>query len=270
MNKDITFITAFIKIKKNKYNSDYLNWISNLLLNLDNNLIIYTSIEYYDIIKELRSKYEDKTIIIIIKLEDFYMYKYIEYLKYDYERDHEKDYHNTDLYLIWNEKLKFIEKGILLNPFKTSYFAWCDIGYVRNNIYIDKYLKSFPNLSQLTEDKIYMLNIDYNFTIDDFLDPYNIKYRYISNIIGGGFIIGKENKLIEMINIYYNEIIPNYINKNLFIGKDQTLYVSLYLTYPLLIKLIRGYNDNYTIPYCELKWFYFLKYLSKNAKKSIF
>jgi hypothetical protein len=262
MDKNITFITAFIKINKNKYNSNYIDWISNLLINLDNNLIIYTSIEYYDIIKELRSKYEDKTVIIITKLEDFYMYKYIDYLKKDNERDHEKNYHNTDLYLIWNEKLKFLEKGILLNPFKTSYFAWCDIGYIRNKIYIDKYLKTFPNLDKLTDDKIYMLNIDYEFNKEDFIDPYNEKYRYISNIIGGGFIIGTENKLKEMINIYYNEIIPNYINKNLFIGKDQTLYVSLYLSYPSLINLIRGHNDNFTIPYSELKWFYFLKYLS--------
>jgi len=37
---DITLITAFIKIEKNKYNSDYIEWISNLLLNLNNNLII--------------------------------------------------------------------------------------------------------------------------------------------------------------------------------------------------------------------------------------
>lgn len=262
MNKDITFITAFIKINKNKYNSNYIDWISNLLINLDNNLIIYTSIEYYNIIKELRSNYEDKTVIKIIKIEEFYMYRYLEYLKKDYERDHENKYHNTDLYLIWNEKLKFIEKGILLNPFKTSYFAWCDIGYIRNKIYIDMYLKSFPNLNKLTEDKVYMLNIDYDFNKEDFIEPYNEKYRYISNTIGGGFIIGSENKLKEMINIYYNEIIPTYINKNLFIGKDQNLYVSLYLLYPSLIKLIKGYNDNFTIPYCELKWFYFLKYLS--------
>ena len=69
-------------------------------------------------------------------------------------------------------------------------------------------------------------------------------------------------QLKRMIDLYYNEILPNYINKNLFIGKDQTLYVSLYLSNPSLIKLIRGSNDNYTIPYSELKWFYFLKFLS--------
>jgi hypothetical protein len=262
MADDITLITAMIKINKNKYNSDYIHWISNLLLNLNKNIIIYTSIEYYELMQELRKNHQDKTKIIITSLEDFYMYKYIDYLKKDLKRDHEKNHHNTDLYMIWNEKLKFIEKGMNENPFNTNYFAWCDIGYVRNNLYIDLYMRNFPDVRKLTEDKIYMLNIDYNFKEEDFKEPFNNKYRYISNTIGGGFIIGNKERLKEMINIYYNQIIPYYIENDLFIGKDQTLYVSLYLNNPNLIKLIRGYNDNFTIPYSELKWFYFLKYLN--------
>jgi len=259
---DITIVTAMIKIEKNKYNSNYIEWISNLLLNLNKNLIIFISKEYYDIIKHLRNNFQSKTLIIIIDIKELYMYKYLNYLNYDLKRDHENNFHNTSLYMIWNEKFKFLEKAISLNPFNTSYFAWCDIGYVRNKNYIDMYLKDFPNITKLKEDKVYMLNIDYNFTEDDFKDPYNNKYRYISNTIGGGFIIGKQENLKKIIEIYYNEIIPIYIEKDLFIGKDQNLYVSLYLSYPSLIKLIKGSNDNYTIPYSELKWFYFLKYLS--------
>ena len=65
-----------------------------------------------------------------------------------------------------------------------------------------------------------------------------------------------------VVDIYYNEIMPNFINKNLFIGQEQNLYKCLYLSYPNLIKLIHGENDEYTIPFCQFKWFYFLKYLS--------
>jgi len=70
------------------------------------------------------------------------------------------------------------------------------------------------------------------------------------------------DKFKEIIDIYYNKIIPTYIENDYFIGKEQNLYVSLYLNNPSLIKLIKGTNDNYTIPYSEFKWFYFLKYLS--------
>lgn len=261
-SNNITIVSAMIKIDKNKYNSNYIEWISNLLSNLNKNLILFVSEEYYDIVKQLRSKFQQKTLIIKIELNELYMNKYMNYLKNDLERDHEKAYHNTSLYMIWNEKLKFLEKAISFNPFNTTYFAWCDIGYVRNSLYIDMYLKNFPDINKLKEDKVYMLNIDYVFKDEDFKKPYSDKYRYISNTIGGGFIIGRDEKLKEMIEIYYNEIIPIYIENDLFIGKDQNLYVSLYLSYPSLIKLIRGTNDNYTIPYSELKWFYFLKYLS--------
>jgi len=260
---DITLITAFFSFNENKYNDDelYKQWMKNLLLNVNKNMVIYTDEKNKDFISSLRKKHEN-TKIIIMKIEDFHMYKYIDYLNKDLDRDYEKKYHNINLYMIWNEKLNFILKTINENPFNTDYFCWCDIGYVRNPLYISLYLENFPNIKNLTENKIYMLNIDYNFTNDDFIDPYNEKYRYISNIIGGGFIIGHKENLLKMANIYYNEILIDYMKLNKFIGKDQTLYVSLYLKYPDLIKLIKGTNDNHTIPYSELKWFYFLKYLS--------
>ena len=260
---DITLVTAIIKIEKNKYNSDYVDWISNLLLNVNKNMVIFTTIEYYELLQSLRKNYETKTFIIVITIDEFYMYKnHLDYLKKDHNRDFEKNIHNVDLYMIWNEKLKLIERTMNINPFKTENFAWCDIGYVRNKLYADLYVKNFPNMKKITEDKIYMLNIDYNFTEDDYKFPFDNKYRNISNIIGGGFIIGNEKNLRKMIDIYYNEIMPFYIKNDLFIGKDQTLYVSMYLKYPQLFKLIRGENDNTTIQFSELKWFYFLKYLS--------
>ena len=260
--KDITFITAYFKIEKNKYDSDYFEWMKNLLSNLETPLVIYTTNDLYNQMMELRKGYEDITQIICIEFKDFYVYKYLDYFNKDLQRDYEKNIHNIYLYMIWNEKLNFIKKTIDINPFNSNYYCWCDIGYLRNKNYISLYMRNFPNILNLTEDKIYMLNIDYNFTTEDFQNPFNNKFRYLSNTIGGGFIIGKKELIIQIADIYYNQIIPFYINNNLFIGKDQTLYVSLYLLYPNLIKLIRGHNDNFSIPNCELKWFYFLKYLS--------
>lgn len=264
---NITLITAYFKLDKNKYNSDYIDWMSNLLMNLDKNLIIFTSIDTYLLIKKLRENYKTKTFIIITTIEDFYNYKYLDYYKKDHERDHMNmkypNLRNPSLYMIWNEKLKFVERGMNINPYKTSYFAWIDIGYVRNKIYIDKYLKKgFPNVENLKEDKIYMLNIDYTFTSEDFKDPFNQKFRYIDNKIGGGFIIGSEINLRKMIEEFYNNILITYMNNDYFIGEDQTLYTSLYLKNPEMIKLIRGDNDETTLPYCEMKWFYFLKFLT--------
>jgi len=260
---DITIITCIFKLEKNKYDSNYYEWMSNLLLNADKYMVIYVSRDYYEIVKELRKNYEDKTRIIITKLENFYVYKYLDYFKKDLERDHEKPHHNTDLYMIWNEKLKMVENAMKLNPFGTNYYCWCDIGYVRNKHYIQMYMKNFPNLTKIKEDptKVYYLNIDYQITAEDFKDPYNEKYRYEPAIIGGGFVIGRKKEMEVYINKYY-EMLETYISKDKFIGKDQTLIMSVYLENPNMIKLIRGENDHFNTPFCQLKWFYFLKYLS--------
>jgi hypothetical protein len=260
---NITFVTAYFKFNQNKYNSNYFDWMSNLLLNLDNNIIIFTDKISKSVIEKLRDNYKDKTIIIEMKLEEFHSIKYLDYFIKDHLRDKYRHIRNPNLYMIWNEKLKFVEKSIDINPFKTLYFAWIDIGYIRNPIYINRYLKNgFPNLNKLKEDKIYMLNIDYNFTEEDFKDPFNKKYQMIDNKIGGGFIIGNSINLKKMIDEFYNIIIPEYIKRDYFLGEDQTLYTSLYLKRPDLITIIRGDNDDTTIPYCEFKWFYFLKFLT--------
>lgn len=262
---DITIITAFFSFKKNKYNSldIYKFWGSNLLPHVNKNFVIYTDEESFDFISSLRiNELKNKTKIIITKIEDFYMYKYIDYLNLDLLRDHEKRYHNTDLYLIWNEKLNFVKKTIDENYFNTNYFAWCDFGCVRNSKYPSIYLNKFPDISKLTEDKIYMFKADCEFNQDNFNNPYDDIYRYWNGSICGSFFIGKKELLLNIHDIYYNIIIKNFILRNLFIGKDQNCYICMYLSYPHLFKLINGINDEYTIQYSQLKWFYFLKYLS--------
>jgi hypothetical protein len=77
-----------------------------------------------------------------------------------------------------------------------------------------------------------------------------------------GLFLGKKDLLTKMYDIYYNEIMTNFIKMDKFIGQDQNLYRSLYLSYPNLIKLIYGENDQFSIQFSQLKWFYFLKYLS--------
>ena len=140
---DITIVTAFLKLEKNKYNSNYIQWMSNLLKNLNKNLVIYTCPEYLEIIQDLRKDFPNKTKIILISFEDFLVYKYLHYFKNDLERDHEKHIHNIYLYMIWNEKLNFIKKTIELNPFNSNYHCWCDIGYLRNPNYISLYIYIF-------------------------------------------------------------------------------------------------------------------------------
>ena len=98
--KDITFITAYFKIEKNKYDSDYFEWMKNLLSNLETPLVIYTTNDLYNQMMELRKGYEDITKIICIEFKDFYVYKYLDYFNKDLQRDYEKNIHKRVCLLI--------------------------------------------------------------------------------------------------------------------------------------------------------------------------
>jgi hypothetical protein len=88
----------------------YLYWINNYLPNCNSNMIIFTNKDCYEFIKKMRINHLDKTKIIILEIEDFYTYKYYNYWLNDLNRDPEKNLHNIDLYMIWNEKCKFFSK----------------------------------------------------------------------------------------------------------------------------------------------------------------
>ena len=101
-----------------------------------------------------------------------------------------------------------------------------------------------------------MFKNDYEFSEEDYKEPYND----INGTIYSSFFIGKKDLLLNLHNYFYNEILINYVKYNKFIGIDT--YISLYLSYPELFELNNGENDEYTIQFSQLKWFYFLKYFS--------
>ena len=145
MSKECTLVTAYYNIGKKKHNdSAYYNWISNFLPNLDCYMVIFTDEISYNFLLECRKNFLDKTKVILLPLEKFYTFQYIEYWRRDYERDHER-YHSIGLYLIWNEKSMFVKRAIELNAFNTEYYCWADIGMVREKYYIE-HIKTFPKI----------------------------------------------------------------------------------------------------------------------------
>ena len=72
---DLTLVSAYYKVKsKHKY-SEYLKWISNIVL-LNKSFVFYTNKEFMPILKEMRPKeLHYKTVFIEIEIEEFYSYK---------------------------------------------------------------------------------------------------------------------------------------------------------------------------------------------------
>ena len=44
--------------------------------------------------------------------------------------------HNKLLYTVWNEKTNFVKIAADRNYFKSSYFAWMDIGFLRSEVLV--------------------------------------------------------------------------------------------------------------------------------------
>ena len=255
-----TIITAFYNLKKNKYNNNvdvYLYWISNFLPYCNSNMVIFTNNDCYEFIKKMRANQKDKTRIIILDIENFYTYKYLNYWLDDLNRDPERNIHNIELYMLWNEKCKFVEKTIQLNPFNTEYFIWTDIGVIRDQKNIEL-IKTYPNdrvINDIDNTKMYMLYIDcYN----DIPFENNITLSGASemflknNYVGGTIFFGHK----DVFNIYikrYYEMLDEFINNNFFAGKDQSIISCIYFNDKNLFKLIKPDLNLF-----DDKWFYLL------------
>lgn len=258
-NYECTIVTAYFNfpIKKHTSNS-YFEWIINFLPNSNSNMIIFTDEESYDKIFNLRINFMDKTKIIKLNIADFYCYNFMEYWNKDHQRDHERGHHHQYLYMIWNEKSMFLKRAIVLNPFNTDYFMWCDIGMVRDKECI-KHISLFPNtniIKTLKNDKVYLLNIT-NFDEDDLkITGATEKFRYQNDSVrtGGGGIFGHKDALEIWIRVYY-EMLEEFMNKNYFAGKDQSVMSCVYLKYRNLIELVKPEPSPFN------HWFYMLYFL---------
>ncbi len=83
--------------------------------------------------------------IIERELEEFVSYKLKTNYKYFASIDPEK-YHTPELYMVWAEKVKFVNDAIKMDYYGSNFFVWCDIGvfrdknYINNNFMSDRYM----------------------------------------------------------------------------------------------------------------------------------
>lgn len=159
---ELTIVTAYYEIEKSKHSKEnYFNWIKNFMT-INNYMVIFVNDEIQkNKIYNLRLDYLDKTKIIILPFEELYCYQFMDYWNKDYERDIEKQFHNQNLYIIWNEKTAFMKKAMDLNPFNTEFYCWSDIGMVRDDLILS-YIKTFPSskmLNLIDKTKVYLLNL---------------------------------------------------------------------------------------------------------------
>jgi hypothetical protein len=257
MEKHCTIVSAYYKMKSKLNHNIYMNWITNFLSKVNCHLIFYTSSECYETFKNLREPFLEKTKFIVKEFNTLTYSddKYKEIWEYNYCIDSEKN-HSKELYIIWNEKTKFVMDAIKLNPFNSTHFFWIDAGAFRDLSLVYE-LKKFPNAEKFVDNKITLLEID-PISAEDYYVKYPNMFGPLGNElktrIGGGIFGGDINAWTKW-NEKYDEIILRHNNDKLFAGKDQNLMFYILIENPDLINLVKHntYRD---------KWFYLIEYLN--------
>jgi hypothetical protein len=233
----VTLVTAYFDIPSKRPSSEYLPWIQHMM-SLQDNMVIFTSPEQVETIKLLRGK--RPTQLIALELSETVLAK--QYGMEFWERQNslepgmEKYLHSKELYIVWNEKGHFLEKAIADNHFGSDFFAWVDMGYLRDDLLDDKrMIRYLP--TELTSEQAMFLDV---------------RKLVQDNYLGGGFIGGYKEGLLQWTKSYY-ELLD--ANKDRFLGKDQPWMFQNCVNQPYLCVLVPAislYGD---------AWFYMAPYL---------
>ena len=243
MQDNLTLVSAYYQAKSKHSKNDYIKWM-NLTYQLNRSMIIFSSKDFMEKIKELRPQYlHNKTVFIELEIEDFYSYKkYINEFNKTYKLGREKNIHSVLMYVVWAEKCYFLKKAIVNNYFDSTYFFWIDAGYFRDSKEIGNYINNWPSTKKCSEDKRVLLlqirKIDENEKnlLLNFNKNTHRQFLFKSNV-GAGIFGGHFENLLKFIDLYY-EAIEIFATKNLFLGKEQDIYTYVALSHPDVVNLI--------------------------------
>jgi hypothetical protein len=243
----LTIVTAYYRFESKHSTEKYLEWMENMLSNIACPMVIFCDVDSAIQIAEFRKKHTEITKQIILPFEQLKTQKYNwpDHLALDPE----KNIHNPNLYMIWNEKFHFLRSAITLDPFHSDWFMWSDIGCFRNkpgssDLSISE-LRQWPNVEKLIQfpiEKITFIKTDRFEWKYRHIDPKNgltkkdLKFR--RHHISGSQFLGGKNALIKGYSIFY-KLIESYFENGRFAGKDQNLYANLAISHKELFYMVK-------------------------------
>ena len=235
--QNVTIVTAYFDIPSTRPPShEYLPLIQRFL-SLNDNMIIFTSHDQAPLFEKLR-EHRPNTKVISISLEETQVAK-------DFgDMDPEKYLHSKELDIIWNEKGRFLERAMELNPY-SDFFAWVDMCYLRDSLLEDqRMIRYLPTI--LTRQQAIFLDVR--------------KLVADHKYLGGGFIGGYKEGLSRWIQEYYKLL---QANRDQFLGKDQPLMLATCIQNAGLCLLVEP-RDTYGDP-----WFYMAPLLHGVSKYGV-
>jgi protein YibB len=259
---EITIVTAFFDIGRGEWTPDkglphylhrttdtYFDRFANMA-SLDNKMIIFTSVDFTDKIKQIRKNKPTEVIEIDFNNSFVELRKQIKDIQKNSEflnkinpsQIKNPEYWNADYVLVNLLKSTFVNKAIQLNYIDTDLVAWLDFGYCREK-------------SVLNDIKKWCYNFDKNkihfFNIKDYVEGTYIQDIIANNdvhITGPCIVSGKKRwqSLEYLVHHSVGELI-----KNNLIDDDQTVLLMSYLLKPELFELHKVSDNDWFVAFKE-------------------
>jgi hypothetical protein len=285
MSNSSTVVTCYYRVPSKHSHDKYDQWITNFLSNIPCNLVIFTSPDLVDYIKNKRITLLEKTIIIPIKFESLPLYNQYKHLwENQYIMDKQKYSGRTiECYVLWNSKLDFLKKAIELNPFLSDKFIWNDIGCLRildlptilktqtdNNDYMNEtdYMTYVSTISQIISQYPIYDNISHSKIDIVLLNPIQDETQsvFIDEIHFSGSIFGGDKDSILKFYTLFYKTLDDHIQNNIFVGCDQQTISSVYNKNKELFNCVTPNHLNHNIFNADWIWFYLWIYYGMNNK----
>ncbi len=256
-SKPATVVTAYYEFDKSKYTqARYNEWIELFCRSVPCYLVFFCEASFVDKVKEWRAEFEDRTLVLDFPRESWTAHKFgSAFWQSQLAMDPEKDKHCIELYKIWYEKKEFVKRVISLNPFSHDDFVYTDAGILRYRE-LAQLVRDFPVADRIPTDRVLLMNVMPFSRRDETLTPPGSSG---AARIGGGIIAANQKNWI-LYDKLYDQVFQRYVDKKLFIGKDQTLMATLVLENKSFFSLLDAK------PIFWLPWFYLLAYLGANNR----
>jgi hypothetical protein len=244
-------VTAYYNIKSKFSNHQYLEWITNFMNTVKADVILYTS---SDMLEYFTSFNKSNVTIIVKEFIDLYYYKYYEVFRKQWEMDKIKERRSPELFILWYNKLRFLEETSILYGKRYTNYIWCDIGVFREMEYLEV-RKNF-GMSYIKSDKPILLQLrDVRESDLRLYEDHIYGNMNDTDVFLGGGIIPVPLNYIDDLIILQESVMKRLILSNRFYGCDQRCYAYMYSEKPEMFNLIRPSGN------CD-PWFYLLDYLS--------
>jgi len=232
-------VAALYKFKSKRPFEDYIQYLNDLVSNVDSNIVLFTSPDLVEIIPKFSNLK-----VISLNMDDWKSNELMSNKEYDeYVEEYgirymKKETPDPKLFKIYLEKHVFVTRATELFP-NYKFYVWMDAGCIRDKEWFP-YLKSFPSVS-----KIESINIGDKICFQNRFHIANYKTYELDNFgfISGSIILGNKFAWRKFRILFLDCFYEMRRNKKLIV-QDELIYCNMFSKFPNDVMMVETFHPN--------------------------